>query len=109
MKLSVRIRGDWLAVPCKASEKVGWIGDEALRRYYKLKIGGSLRSEEKVFEVRKAKGGAILDKDDSIKDVLDDNDFVTVSKLFFSVGSVQDLRTGGRWFDHRLGQFLCKD
>ena len=35
--------------------------------------------------------------------------FKTVFKSFFSdvssPGSSQDLRTGGRWFDHRLGQY----
>jgi histidine ammonia-lyase len=33
-----------------------------------------------VYEVRKAKGGAILDVEDAIKDVLDDDDFVTVGE-----------------------------
>ena len=79
MKLSVRIRGDWFAVPCKGSEKIAWLGDETLRRYYKSRSGVGY-AEEKVYEVRKAKGGAILDVDDSIKDVLDDNDFATVGK-----------------------------
>ncbi|KAL4226136.1 hypothetical protein ACF0H5_014123 [Mactra antiquata] len=76
MKLSVRIHEDWFAVPCKPSEKIRWLGEESLKRYSKTKnIDGK---DEKVFEVRKAKGGAILDPDDSVKDVLDDNDFVTV-------------------------------
>ena len=78
MKLSVRVRGDWVAVPCKGNDKIAWFGEEALRRYYKAK--NVEFQSEKVFEVRKAKGGAILDKDDAIKDVLDDNDFVTVGK-----------------------------
>lgn len=78
MKLSVRIRGDWFAVPCKANDKIEWFGEEAVKRYYR-KHGGS--NSEKVFEVRKAKGGAILDPADFIKDVLDDNDFVTVGEF----------------------------
>lgn len=77
MKLSVRIRGDWFAVPCKPNDKIEWFGDEALKRFYR-KNGGE--KQLKVFEVRKAKGGAILDSADYIKDVLDDNDFVTVGK-----------------------------
>ncbi|XP_033744655.1 histidine ammonia-lyase-like [Pecten maximus] len=77
MKLSVRVRGDWFAVPCKGSEKVKWLGEESLRRYYKSKCNSG-HADETVFEVRKAKGGAILDSDDSIRDVLDDSDFVTV-------------------------------
>lgn len=79
MKLSVKVRGDWFAVPSKGTDNVRWLGDESLRRYYKLK-GASGRSAEKVAEVRKAKGGAILDFDDGLKDVLDDNDFVIVGK-----------------------------
>lgn len=78
MKLSVRIRGDWFAVPCKGTEKISWLGDESLRRHFKTK-GGAGRTE-KVYEVRKAKGGAILDADDPIRDVLDDSDFVTVGQ-----------------------------
>ena len=81
MKLSVRVRGDWIAVPCKGNEKISWFGEETLRRYYKAKAKHVDSQTEKVFEVRKAKGGAILDKDDSVKDVLDDNDFVTVGSL----------------------------
>ncbi|XP_060076875.1 histidine ammonia-lyase-like [Ylistrum balloti] len=77
MKLSVRVRGDWFAVPCKGTEKVSWLGEESLRRYYKAKCNSG-HADETVFEVRKAKGGAILDSDDSIRDVLDDSDFVTV-------------------------------
>lgn len=77
MKLSVRVRGDWFAVPCKGTEKVTWLGEESLRRYYKSKSRTG-HAQEKVYEVRKAKGAAILDPDDAIKDVLDENDFVTV-------------------------------
>jgi len=33
MKLSVRVRGEWLAVPCKGDELVRWLGEEAMRRY----------------------------------------------------------------------------
>ena len=51
-----------------------------MRRYYKVKNTAAGLRNEKVFEVRKAKGSAILDVDDSIKDVLDDNDFVTVGE-----------------------------
>lgn len=80
MKLSVRIRGDWFAVPCKAGDKIEWFAEEALKRYQR-KNGNEKNEKEKVFEVRKAKGGAILDPADLIKDVLDDNDFVTVGKL----------------------------
>lgn len=79
MKLSVRVRGDWFAVPCKGTEKVTWLGEESLRRYYKSKSRTG-HAQEKVYEVRKAKGAAILDPDDAIKDVLDENDFVTVGK-----------------------------
>ena len=31
----------------------------------------------------------------------------TSSTSCSSVGSIQDLRTGGRWFDPRLGQYFC--
>ena len=79
MKLSVRVHGDWFAVPCKGTEKLSWLGEESLRRYYRSK-GGTGHATETVYEVRKAKGGAILDNDDPIKDVLNDDDFVTVGE-----------------------------
>ncbi|XP_059141196.1 histidine ammonia-lyase-like [Physella acuta] len=77
MKLSIRVRGDWFAVPCKGTDTIRWLGEETLRRFYKQR-GSPGPSAEKVYEVRKAKGGALLDFDDSIKDVIDDNDFITV-------------------------------
>ena len=82
MKVSVRVRGEWLAIPCnKGQETLGWLGDEALRRYQKIKPQAAhLERPEKVQELRKTRGGAILDKDDVIKTVLDDNDFVSVGK-----------------------------
>ncbi|XP_054710464.1 histidine ammonia-lyase-like [Uloborus diversus] len=81
MKVSVRVRGEWFAVPCmKANTTIGWIGDEALRRYQKLKPIGSHVSgrEERIYQIRKTKGGAILDPEDEVRVVLDDNDFLSV-------------------------------
>lgn len=81
MKVSVRVRGEWFAVPCKnGSTTIRWIGEEALRRYQKLKPPGTHVSgrEERIYQIRKTKGGAILDPDDDIRFVLDDNDFLSV-------------------------------
>ncbi|KAH3880154.1 histidine ammonia-lyase-like [Dreissena polymorpha] len=78
MKLSVRVRDEWFAVPVKPTDKIRGFGDEALRRFYRNKNLENDDQKEKVFEVRKAKGGAILDPSDSIRDILDDNDFVIV-------------------------------
>ncbi|XP_064457768.1 histidine ammonia-lyase-like isoform X2 [Ornithodoros turicata] len=80
MKVSVRIRGEWLAVPCRdGKQTVYWLGEEALRRYMKLKPVSYMDGRvETIFEIRKTRGGAILDGDDVLKNVLDDNDFVSV-------------------------------
>ena len=62
---------------------VQWLGEESVRRYSKLQKQDDTkenRESEKVQEVRKTRGGVILDPDDHINDVLDDNDFVTVGK-----------------------------
>jgi histidine ammonia-lyase len=63
---------------------VQWLGEESVRRYCKLQKRDNNTTEnldvEKVQEVRKTRGGVILDSDDRIRDVLDDNDFVTVGK-----------------------------
>jgi histidine ammonia-lyase len=63
---------------------VRWLGEESVRKYNKLQTQCDItdkKEREKVQEVRKTRGGVILDPDDNIKDVLDDNDFVTIGKL----------------------------
>ena len=64
-----------------------WIGQEALRRYYKSKADCAHLpvKEGEVFEIRKTRGGAILDQDDVIKNILDDNDFVSVGEVIVYV------------------------
>ncbi|ELT90734.1 hypothetical protein CAPTEDRAFT_167650 [Capitella teleta] len=82
MKLSVRVRGEWFAVPCKGTEHIKWLGEEALRRYHKLQPESThVAKAESVFEIRKTRGGALLDSADSIKSVLNDDDFVSVVLL----------------------------
>ncbi|XP_054163197.1 histidine ammonia-lyase-like [Oppia nitens] len=83
MKISVRVRGEWFAVPCIQTDKqtVRWLSEESLKRYLKLKPSchvPNVSPLETVYEIRKTKGGAILDPDDLIVNVLDDNDFVSV-------------------------------
>lgn len=79
MKVSVRVRSEWLAVPCGHGEQtIGWLGNEALRRYMKLKGDLLNAKEETLFEVRRTRGGAIMDLDDSINTVLHDDDYISV-------------------------------
>ncbi|KAJ9595850.1 hypothetical protein L9F63_012952, partial [Diploptera punctata] len=52
------------------------LGEEAARRFSKLHPTD--KGKEEVQEIRKTRGGVILDPDDRVKDVLDDNDFVTL-------------------------------
>lgn len=85
MKISVRVKGEWFAVPVADPTKqtVKWLGEEALRKYLKLrhnKLGSNIDIES-CSEIRKAKGGAILDPEDIIIYVLDDNDFISLGKL----------------------------
>ena len=59
-----------------------WLGDEALRRYLKLKPPSFVPNrQEVVLDIRKTVGGAICDPEDIIEDVLDDNDFISIGKL----------------------------
>lgn len=84
MKVSVRVRGEWFAIPCgDGSDTVGWLAEVGVKKYYKLKPHSFVDKEEKIEEVRKTKGGVLLDVDDLIRSVLDDNDFVSVGKLTF--------------------------
>ncbi|KAH6946877.1 hypothetical protein HPB50_015667 [Hyalomma asiaticum] len=88
MKVSVRVRGEWLAVPCRdGRQTVRWLGEEALRRYMKLKPSSFLDGRtEKVYQIRKTRGGAIIDGDDIIKNVLDDNEFLSVVAYGINTG-----------------------
>lgn len=84
MKLSVHIRGEVIAVPCgKGTDTIRHLGEQALKRYTKLRASSSPTSDQ-IQEIRKKHGGAILDPDDAIKDVLDDNDFVQICKSQYS-------------------------
>jgi len=80
MKISCRVRGDWFHVPCTDGKStMRWLGDEALRRYLKLKPPSFVPNrQEVVLDIRKTVGGAICDPEDIIEDVLDDNDFISI-------------------------------
>jgi len=80
MKVSCRVRGDWFQVPAKSGKlTIRWLGEEALKRYLKLKPPSFVPNREEVVkDIRKTVGGAILDPEDNIEDVLDDNDFVSI-------------------------------
>ncbi|XP_013872593.1 histidine ammonia-lyase [Austrofundulus limnaeus] len=78
-RFTVHIRDEWLAVPCRdTSCTIQWLGLEALKRYVKNKPdnGGIKSVKETRFIVRRCQGSGLLDADDTIEDVLDDNDFV---------------------------------
>ena len=82
MKVSCRVRGDWFHVPCKnAKLSVRWLGEEALRRYLRTQSDEEralFPNGHEVYEIRKTQGGALCDPDDTVKAVLDDNDYVSV-------------------------------
>ena len=106
--ISCRVRGDWFQVPCKDGElmsfhaaseptlgrfhchsgkhNIRWLGEEALRRYLKLRPPSFVPNrEERVHDIRKTVGGAILDPEDAVGAVLDDNDFVSIGKSVFII------------------------
>lgn len=63
------------------NKSIKWLGEEALRRYLKLKPPSYVPNrQEVVADIRKTVGGAICDPEDAIKAVLDDNDFVSIGK-----------------------------
>lgn len=67
---------------CTGQHNVRWLGEQAWKKYRKIVYHKSLEedvdAQEEVQEVRKTRGGVILDPDDIIKDVLDNDDFVNV-------------------------------
>ncbi|XP_060764566.1 histidine ammonia-lyase [Neoarius graeffei] len=78
-RFTVHIRDEWLTVPCKdTSSTIQWLGVEALKRYVKNKPdnGGFPHVKDVCFVARRCQGQGLLDADDTIDDVLEDNDFV---------------------------------
>uniref|UniRef100_A0A8D3D958 Histidine ammonia-lyase n=1 Tax=Scophthalmus maximus TaxID=52904 RepID=A0A8D3D958_SCOMX len=78
-RFTVHIRDEWLAVPCRdTTNTIRWLGHEALKRYIKNKPdnGGITAVKDTRFVVRRCQGLGLLDADDTIEDVLEDNDFV---------------------------------
>ncbi|CAL1594998.1 unnamed protein product [Knipowitschia caucasica] len=81
-RYTVHVRDEWLAIPCRDSKNtIQWLGIEALRRYIKNKPdnGGITSVKETRFVVRRCQGLGLLDADDTIEDVLENNDFVELA------------------------------
>ncbi|TMS05956.1 Histidine ammonia-lyase [Larimichthys crocea] len=81
-RFTVHIRDEWLAVPCRdATNTIHWLGQEALKRYVKNKPdnGGIKAVKDTHFVVRRCQSLGLLDADDTIEDVLEDNDFVELA------------------------------
>lgn len=62
---------------------MGWLAEEAVRRYVRLhpasgNVLSSPNTKPRVLEVRKTGGCVLLDPEDNVVDVLDDNDFINV-------------------------------
>uniref|UniRef100_A0A3B4BPS7 Histidine ammonia-lyase n=1 Tax=Pygocentrus nattereri TaxID=42514 RepID=A0A3B4BPS7_PYGNA len=83
-RFTVHVRDEWLTVPCKdASYSINWLGVEALKRYAKNKPdnGGIPNIKDVRFVARRCQGQGLLDGDDTIEDVLEDNDFVELGNV----------------------------
>lgn len=81
-RFTVHVRDEWLAIPCRDTKNtIQWLGVEALRRYIKNKPdnGGITAVKDTRFMVRRCQGLGLLDADDTIEDVLEDNDFVEIA------------------------------
>lgn len=83
-RFTVHVRDEWLTVPCKdTSFTIQWLGMEALKRYVKNKPdnGGFPNVKDVCFVARRCQGQGLLDADDTIDDVLEDNDFVELGNV----------------------------
>jgi len=61
--------------------KMEWLGQEALRRFSRIEnqsVTNDAAKLPKIAAIRKTRGGALLDLADRIKDVLHDEDFISV-------------------------------
>ena len=73
MRLSVRFNDKWIVVPCGEGENsVGWLIEEAIRRAEKENFIAQN------YEAVLAQSGGKLERNDAIKDVLNDSDFVHI-------------------------------
>ncbi|XP_046449371.1 histidine ammonia-lyase-like [Daphnia pulex] len=118
MKISARVRGEWLQVPCKDGKvTVGWLAEEAVRRYVRLHpVSGNVllpssanNNKPRMVEVRKTGGCVLLDPEDNVCDVLDDNDFVNVrmeNDVPDSIGTTTIGPPSVSHFDHTLSDPL---
>uniref|UniRef100_A0AAR2JQ95 Histidine ammonia-lyase n=1 Tax=Pygocentrus nattereri TaxID=42514 RepID=A0AAR2JQ95_PYGNA len=87
-RFTVHVRDEWLTVPCKdASYSINWLGVEALKRYAKNKPdnGGIPNIKDVRFVARRCQGQGLLDGDDTIEDVLEDNDFVELGNVKYYI------------------------
>ena len=83
MRLSVRFNDQWFVIPCGEGNvnSVQWLVEETLRRWK----GQTYLSEKSAdftvqnFEAFLAQSGGKLDLKDTIKEVLNDSDFVHIS------------------------------
>lgn len=89
MKISVRLFGSWLCVPCTGMETVGWLAAAALARMSKdgshvrgFDSNGHSALVPRVKEVRRARGPGSVCLDDKVKDIFEDNDFAIISKTY---------------------------
>ncbi|KAG7320443.1 hypothetical protein KOW79_016296 [Hemibagrus wyckioides] len=78
-RVSVRIRDEWVLIPCpERSQCMRWLGAEALRRYNNAHSSGGVGGEES-FVLRRCLDEALLDLDDTISSVLDISDFIELN------------------------------
>lgn len=88
MKLTVRLCGQWLCVPCTGTETVGWLAAAALARQDTLSAAGHGPGHQlhqhkpgeshRVRQVRRARCPGAVSLEDKIKDVFDDHDFAVI-------------------------------
>lgn len=78
-QVSIRIRDEWLLIPCPdRSQCIRWLGVEALRRYTKAHPSHGVNGTES-FILRRCLDEEQLDLDDSISSVIHDNIFIELS------------------------------
>ncbi|XP_044728768.1 histidine ammonia-lyase-like [Chrysoperla carnea] len=93
MKISAKIGGIWIQIPCKdGTNTIKWLSEEAVKRHRRIIKSRNLLEDDNnntekpscdiphdyIVEVRRSRGSVILDFEDNIQDVLDDNDFVLI-------------------------------
>ena len=78
MRVSIQLNEKWFVVPCfDGSATIQWLIEEACRRFNEE---SSTKFSQTQLEAQLLRGQGLLSKEDQIKEVLNNNEFIVLRK-----------------------------